>query len=262
MRGDAGEFEQQILFLRGRRGGPHLSRDVKRSDQPVILLCSDVSDAGPCPVPADEIAAAVRERAPRVRVLTVARLCSGPAGLVTALRSLHARRAVVGCRHGAARRGEISALLRRAGTPWPGISVVDLMPGGHPGPPLVARQSAARLRAAAAQVALADLDTPVRERADGAARLFSRRSLFHPAAIAGGPVACWAEGRCGSGENCRACASACPYGALHLTPAGVTVDTAACTGCGALTEPVQLREPEASAQVLARLAVRAGDVAG
>ncbi len=164
--------------------GPAGRPDVRRGDQTVILLCSDVSDTGPCPVPAAEIAAAVRARAPWVRVLTVLRLCSWPVGLPAALRSLLAHRAVVGCRHGTARRGEITAMLRRAGIPGRGISVVDLMPAGHPDPSGVARQSAARLRAAAAIVARADLDAPFRARADGAAMSFSRRALFHPAAMA------------------------------------------------------------------------------
>lgn len=209
------------------------SADPPGTDQPVVLLCTDVSDIGPGRVAASEIAADVRAGAPGLRVAVVPNLCSGPAALPATLRAVGARRVVAGCRRAATRREEIIGRLLQAGVRHPGIGIVDLMPGGRPDGHRVTTHSAARLRAAAARVGNADLDSPTGEQPAPAIGRVSRRNLFHPGTIARRPVARWPAGHCPGSEGCRACASACPHGALHVTGSGVTVDPAACTGCGA-----------------------------
>ena len=236
--------------------GPAGPPDVPRADQIVLLLCSDVSDTGPCPVPVAEIAAAVRGRVPCARVLAVANPCSGATGLPAALQALGARRVTVGCRHAATRREEITARLRKAGIHLAGIGVADLMPAGQPDRLRVIGQSAARLHAAVARIGNADLDTPAGEQPAAATGPLSRRNLFHPGTIAHRPVVHRAAGRCPSGEGCRACASACPHGAIRVTGSGVTVDPAACTGCGAC-----LPACPAGAMSLSGLPIRAFEAA-
>ncbi len=242
--------------------------DEPYTDQTAVLLCSDLSDSSHYPVPAAEIAAAVRGRAPRVRVFVVENLCSSPAGFTSAVRALEARRVTIGCRDSAARHDEIVAQLRKAGIHRSGIRVVDLRPAEQSDPLHVAGQSAARILAAIARVSHADLDAPVHECPVGAAGPVSRRNLLHVGSLSHRPVACWIDGRC-DGSGCRrACVAACPHGALRLTGSGVAVDPAACTGCGACLGTCRsdamtlsgwsIRETEAAASVLIAEARRLG----
>ncbi len=203
------------------------------TEQSVVLLCSDVSEQGPNPVPAGSIAAGLRRHSPQVQVFVVENLCSGPTTASAALKTLGARRLAIGCRQGATRREEIVACLRRAGIHPSGIQLVDLMPFEQSDPVVVAAQSIIRIRAALTQLAWADLDAPVRERLALGSVEVSRRSLFRPSNAARRPVASFIEARCDGGEHCRACVEACPHGALRVTGTRMLVDEAACTGCGA-----------------------------
>lgn len=242
--------------------------DLPYTDQIAVLLCSDVSDTGPCPIPATTIAATVRDQSPQVRMIVVTNLCSEAAGLIAAVRALGIQRLAIGCRHGATRHEEIVAQLRRAGIHRSGIRVVDLMPSGQPDPLRVAGQSAGRILAAIARVSHADLDAPVRESPVGAAGPLSRRNVFQLGNRGRRAVACWVDGRC-DGDGCRrACVAACPHGAVRLTSTGVAVDATACTGCGAClgacdSDAISLsgwsiREMEAAAGVLVGQARRLG----
>lgn len=213
--------------------GPADLPDLPGTDQPVVLLCTDVSEIGPGRVAASEIAADVQARAPGLRLAIVPNLCAGPAALPAALRAVGARRVVAGCRRAVTRREEIIGRLLQAGIRHPGIGIVDLMPGGRPDRHRVTTQSAARIHAAAARVGNADLDPSTGDQPTPAIGRVSRRNLFHPGTIARRPVARWSAGRCPGSEGCGTCASACPHGALHVTGSGVTADPAACTGCGA-----------------------------
>jgi ferredoxin len=180
------------------------------------------------------IGAALRRDAPGVRALVVPDLCAPFSGLAAAVQGLGASRVVVACRQGGTRRQRIMGMLRKAGTHPDGARVVDLAPGKGARPQIVAEQSIARLRAALARVACADLGTPIRDRTGpGTTGRVSRRDLFSLGQLVHHPVASWAGDRCQGHGPSRPCVEACPHQALTVPGPGVSVDGSSCTGCGA-----------------------------
>lgn len=238
----------------------------------VVLLCSDISELAPCPVSAGAIATGLCSGGHGgIRLFVVEKLCSEPARLALTLRELGGRRVVVGCRQLRTRRGEIAAHLRRAGLHPAGVQLVDLMPAGQSEPFVVTEQSIARLDAALARLAVADLDEPVRERLAPRSVDVSRRSLLRPGEMARRPVAAVRRTRCASDSHCSACLMACPQDALYRVEGRLSVDPAACTGCGACLSAcssgaislngTSIDQLEAAASALAAAALRSGTAA-
>jgi len=210
-----------------------VSPSTPKSEQTVVLLCSDISAGGPEAISAGDIALALRRHVPQSQVFIVDDLCSESTRVSAVLQSLRAHRVAVGCRKAAERRGEFLAQLRRAHIHPSGVQIVDLMPAEGSDPVAVGEQSVARLRAALARLSRADLGAPVHDRLAPSTTGVSRRSLFGLGAIPRRPVAFFVEGRCERVSCCHACVEACPRGAIHLRDGRLVIDGATCTGCGA-----------------------------
>ncbi len=242
-----------LIRANGQRGEPAI----------LVLLCTDVGDGGDCPVAPPDLAAAVRRDAPQATsvpiALGAARVCARPGRLAEVIGPLGAHRVVLGCRHLDEERDAITASLRAAGVSLAGIRLVDLRPERRADPARVAWQSAARIVAAIAGIAHADLDVPEREHV--VAGPLSRRSLFRPGSVGRRPVASWLEGRCAGGAECTACVVACPRGALRCTPAGPVIDEAACTGCGACVSACRAGALALAGYALSRLEAEAMSLA-
>src|SRR5208282_4653020 len=104
-----------------------------------------------------------------------------------------------------------------------GVQLVDLMPAGQSEPSVVTEQSIARVDAALARLAVADLDEPVRERLAPRSLDVSRRSLLRPGEMARRPVAAVRTTRCASDSHCTACLLACPQDALYRVEGRLSV---------------------------------------
>jgi ferredoxin len=199
-----------------------------------VLVCSDVVERHGGQLCLDGIAAALRRDVPGARVYMLRDLCSRSSGLNAAVQELGARRVVIGCCGAATRRQRVLGALRSGSAHPAGVQVVDLMPGRRAGAEDIAEQSVARLRAALARVSCADLDAPVSDCAPALGSvLVSRRDLFGLRYLARRPVAAWAAERCAGQGPSRPCVAACPHGALSVAGTAISVDPAACTGCGA-----------------------------
>ncbi|HXR21604.1 MAG TPA: 4Fe-4S binding protein, partial [Acidimicrobiales bacterium] len=200
----------------------------------VVLLCSDVVERRKSPLAPEEVGAALRRHCPGARVVVVPSLCSWSSDLLAILQSLGARRVVVGCSQGNAKRQKILGVVRSCGVHPAGAQVVDLAPGPGTGPKRLTEQSMARLRSALAGVSCADLGAPVHESTVPFSSVrVSRRGLFSFGYIVSRPVAGWSSELCAGHGPARPCTLACPHGALSVTGGRISVDQAVCTGCGA-----------------------------
>jgi len=205
-----------------------------RENGAVVLLCSDVVERRKSPLAPEEVGVALRRHCSGVSVVVVPSLCSWSSDLLATLQSLRARRVVVGCSQGNAKRQKILGVVRNCGVHPAGAQVVDLAPGPGAGPRRLAEQSMARLRSALARVSCADLGAPVNESTVPLSSVrVSRRGLLSLGYVVARPVAGWAAELCAGRGPARPCTQACPHGALSLTGGRISVDGGVCTGCGA-----------------------------
>jgi ferredoxin len=211
---------------------------------PVVIVCGDIAD-GPAPVSSGELETRLREVLPDSVVVVVQDACEREEALGAALSRFRPRRLVLGCRGASKGRKELLGVLRRAGVAGGATEIVDLRTEAFPGQPisgrtpsisargpLVLEQSIALLRAAAARVAIADVEAPVYERTSLMVGEVSRRAFFRGTSAARHPVAVFLAGHCPGGVACTSCVMSCPKGALSRDGNRVVVDGDICNGCG------------------------------
>jgi Fe-S-cluster-containing hydrogenase component 2 len=206
-------------------------RAKREDDNAVVILCSGGADEdGSTPI--DTLAAKL-QRELRGVDLVVGDFCSRRTELATLLSSFASRRIVLACSSLATRRGELLAGVRDAGVHLAGVKLVDVGASVRALPGAVAVQTVARIRAALASVSRADLNVPVRYRADYDSIPMSRRSILRPSSLPRRPVAVWTDDHCGADTGCRACVVSCSHNALSPVIGGIWVDAATCATCGA-----------------------------
>lgn len=170
-------------------------------------------------------------RPPYPRVLVAESLCERPETLTSALRALPRARVVVVCGNERAARVRIVAALRSEGVHPQGChSVEAAFPAGLL-TAAAAAEVAARVNAALAWVAAADLGVPLGVVAEVSSAPVSRRHAF-AGSISRRPVPTWNNGRCTEPAGCRRCMSVCPGGALTVAEGRVVVDLGQCSSCG------------------------------
>lgn len=153
----------------------------------------------------------------------VAELCHRPAAAAAAVRQLDVSRIVLGlC--GSRPSPELLGALRTAGAEPFGIEPVML----------AGREREAPLLLGAAVAKLAQLPAGEYGRPMLAGGQVSRRALFSRGAIVSQvAVAIIDEAACLGSTRCGLCSTRCPYGAIDASTPVPTVDTNACTACGA-----------------------------
>lgn len=156
-------------------------------------------------------------------VAVVAELCHRPAAAAAAVRQLDVSRIVLGlCRSRPS--PELLGALRAAGIEPFGIESV-MLAGYEREAPLLLAGAAAKL----AQLPAGEYGRPTL-----AGGQVSRRALFSRSALLSQePVAILNESACLGSTRCGLCSSRCAYGAIDASTPVPTLDTDACTACGA-----------------------------
>ena len=200
----------------------------------VVLLCSDVVERRKSPLAPEEVGAALRRHCPGARVVVVPSLCSWSSDLLAILQSLGARRVVVGCSQGNAKRQKILGVVRSCGVHPTGAQVVDLAPGRVPaqnGSPSNLWRDYVRLWRGSPALTSVPRCTKAQCRSARCAYpggACSASVTSSRARLPVGPLS-YAAGH----GPARPCTLACPHGALSVTGGRISVDQAVCTGCGA-----------------------------